>query len=89
MCLRRIRYNYYKVFGGPGKTYNGYQEVVVFLNDKPIISVEHNDPFDPLNTNKPFELIGTWDTYEVGIPISKAEYELAYKKATEQDFNIL
>lgn len=82
-------FNFYKVFGGAGKTKIGYQEVVSFLNDKPIIFVEHNYPYDPAHPNKPFELIGTWDTYEVGIPISKEEYDLAYTKATSQDFKVL
>lgn len=86
---RKGIFNYYKVFGGAGKTKNGYQEVVNFLNDKPIISVEHNLPYDPAHPDKPFELIGTWDTYEVGMPILEDEYNMAYKKATSQDFKVL
>ena len=73
-------FHYFKVFGGNGKTKNGYQEVINFLNEKPIISIEHN------NTS---ELTGTWCTYEVGIPISKAEYESAFKRATENTFTIM
>lgn len=34
-------FHYYKVFGGNGKTKDGYQEVINFLNDQPIM--------DPLN----------------------------------------
>jgi len=82
-------YNYYKVYGGKGKTQNGYQEIINFLNEKPLIVIEHNFPYDPENPNKPFELTGTWDTYEVGIPISKEEYEQAYKKATESNFDVI
>ncbi|MEC3881842.1 hypothetical protein [Parapedobacter sp. 10938] len=81
-------YNYFKVVGGPGKTQNGYQEVVSFLNDKPLIFVEHNLPYNPLYPDRPFELLGTWDIYEVGLPISKEEYEDAYRMATSNDFNL-
>jgi len=28
-------FHYYKVFGGTGKTKNGYQEVINFLNEVP------------------------------------------------------
>lgn len=72
-------YNFYKVVGGPGKTEHGYQEVLNFLNEKPIIIVEHNDVS---------KLTGTWCQYEVGEPISKHEYEDAYKKAVEGEFMI-
>ncbi|WP_207536315.1 hypothetical protein [Desertivirga arenae] len=82
-------YHYYKVYGGPGKTKHGYQEVINFLNEKPIISIEHNYPYDPINPDKPFELTGTWCTYEVGTPISDAEYLEAYKKATAHLFTII
>lgn len=75
-------YHYYRVFGGPGKTREGYQEVLNFLNSKPIISVERNYVDDPSG------LTGTWCQYEVGEPISKEEYEQAYKLATEGDFKI-
>lgn len=81
-------FNYYKVVGGRGKTKHGYQEVINFLNDKPIIYIEHNMPYDPKAPDKPFELTGTWDTYEVGIPISKEDYDNAYRLATCKDFNI-
>ena len=73
-------YHYYKVFGGPGKTKEGYQEVINFLNDTPIISIEHNN-------NK--DLTGTWCQYEVGEPINKEEYEEAYNLATERTFKII
>ncbi|MES2062555.1 MAG: hypothetical protein V4456_11585 [Bacteroidota bacterium] len=79
-------FHFYKVYGGPGKTKDGYQEVINFLNEKPIISVEHNLPFDRNKPDEPFELTGTWCQYEVGVPISEAEYLEAYKKATTDDF---
>lgn len=72
-------YNFYKVYGGSGHTENGYQEVVCFLNHEPIIFVEHNEAGS---------LTGTWCTHEVGIPISKEEYLLAFKKATAGHFDI-
>lgn len=72
-------YHYYKVVGGPGKTKNGFQEVINFLNDTPIISIEHNDISS---------LTGTWCQYEVGVRITKEEYEQAYTLATEGDFEI-
>lgn len=81
-------FHYYKVYGGKGKTQNGFQEVINFLNGKPIISIEHNCPFDPNQPDVPFSLTGTWDTYEAGTPITREEYELAYKLATDQDFEI-
>lgn len=81
-------YHFYKVFGGRGKTKNGYQEVINFLNDIPIISVRYNMLYDPKHPDKPWEPLGTWDTYEVGIQITKDEYDLAFKKATEDNFTI-
>lgn len=75
-------YHYFKVFGGPGKTRAGYQEVLNFLNPEPIISVECNYVTDPSG------LTGTWCQYEVGEPISKQEYDAAYKLATEGEFSI-
>ena len=81
-------YNFYKVFGGNGQTKNGYQEVISFLNPAPIIYVEHNQPYDPSNPDKPFDLTGTWCTYEVGIPITRQEYEEAYGRATADQFSI-
>lgn len=47
-------FHYYKVYGGSGKTENGYQEVINFLNEIPIITIEHNDLKN---------LTGTWCTY--------------------------
>lgn len=82
-------YHYYKVFGGAGKTKEGYQEVLNFLNEKPIVAIEHNLPYDPSTPDKPFELTGTWCTYEVGIPIPEEEYIEAYKKATKNEFSII
>lgn len=79
-------FHYYKVFGGPGKTAHGYQEVVNFLGPEPMIAVEHNHPYDPKNPDEPFSLTGTWCTYEVGIPISKQEYREAYQRATAMEF---
>ncbi|TDE09772.1 hypothetical protein [Dyadobacter psychrotolerans] len=78
-------YDYYKVFGGDGQTIDGYQEVINFLNPEPIIYVQHNQPYDPKNPDKKFNLTGTWCTYEVGELISKEEYDEAYKKATDND----
>jgi len=65
-------YHYYKVIGGPGRTRYGYQIVVNFLNEFPIISVEHNSLK---------ELTGTWCQFEVGEPILESEFEEAYQKA--------
>ena len=75
-------YHYYKVFGGPGKTRHGYQEILNFLNVTPMIHLEHN------YINDTSGLTGTWCQYEVGIPISKEEYDIAYKIATEDLFQI-
>jgi hypothetical protein len=75
-------YHYYKVFGGPGKTRDGYQEVLNFLNPEPIIAMEHNYVSDPSG------LTGTWCQYEVGLRISKQEYDAAYQLATEGEFSI-
>lgn len=68
-------YNFYEVHGGPGKTKEGYLVGVSFLNDYPIIFTEHN------YVNDPSGLTGTWCQYEVGIPISKEEYQQAFEKA--------
>lgn len=68
-------YHYFEVYDGDGKTRDGYQVVLNFLNDVPIIQVEHNYDIDPSG------LTGTWCTYEVGIPISEDEYQEAYQKA--------
>lgn len=81
-------FHYYKVFGGDGKTRDGYQEVINFLDDRPILSVEHNHPYDPSNPKKKFNLTGTWCTYEVGVPISEEEYRQAYQKALAAEFVI-
>lgn len=81
-------FHYYKVFGGDGKTRDGYQEVINFLNDQPIISIEHNHPFDPSDPERKFNLTGTWCTYEVGISISEQEYQQAYQKAVANKFVI-
>lgn len=75
-------YHYYKVVGGPGKTKNGYQEILNFLNPEPMIILEHNYVSDPSG------LTGTWCQYEVGEPITQQEYEQAYKLATEGEFSI-
>ena len=75
-------YHYFKVYGGPGKTRDGYQEVLNFLNDVPIISVERNYVTDP------YGLTGTWCNFEVGEPITSEEYAQAYARATAGKFNI-
>lgn len=83
-------FTYYKVFGGEGKTVNGYQEVINFLNNEPMIYVEHNYPFDRDHPERSFELTGTWCTYEVGIPITEEEYVTAYKRASSHgNFRVL
>jgi hypothetical protein len=75
-------YHYYKVYGGPGKTRDGYQEVINFLNEKPMLFIEHNYTADN-------GLTGTWCTYEVGEPITEDEYQQAYERATGGDFTIM
>lgn len=75
-------YHYYKVVGGPGKTKNGYQEVLSFLCNKPIIMLDHNHMTDPSG------LTGTWCQFEVSDTIFKEEYEKAYILATEGNFTI-
>ncbi len=70
-------FHYYKVCGGEEKYTEGYQEVVNFLGDKPVIMVQHNVRG---------QLTGTWCTYEVGIPITEEEYQAAYTRATSGDF---
>lgn len=73
-------FNYYRVVGGPGKNKQGYQEMISFLADTPLIVVERNEDSNGLT--------GTWCTHEVGIPITKEEWDEAYKLATEGDFDI-
>lgn len=74
-------YHYYKVHGsGDKKKRDGYQEVINFLNDTPMIFTEHDSDSNGLT--------GTWCTHEVGIPITKEEYMEAYKLATEGNFDI-
>lgn len=75
-------YHYYKVYGGRGKTKDGYQEVINFLNENPIIYVEKNYESDPSGIE------GTWSTFETGEPITKEVWEEAYQIATEGDFDI-
>ena len=75
-------YHYYKVYGSGDKIKrNGYQEVINFLNPDPIISTEHDSDSNGLT--------GTWCTIKVGIPITKQDWDEAYKLATEGDFKIL
>lgn len=73
-------FHYYKVVGGSGKNKDGYQEVINFLNEEPIISIEHNTEGS---------LVGSWCTYEVGISITEKEYMLAYNRAIESNFIII
>ena len=68
-------FHYYEVYGGAGRTENGYQVVVNFLNDFPIICTEHNYQSDP------YGISGTWLTYAEGIPIAEEEYKQAYQQA--------
>lgn len=81
-------FHYYKVFGGDGKTKDGYKEVINFLSNQPIISLDHNYPFDPSDPERIFNLTGTWCTYEVGMPISEQEYQQAYQEAVANEFAI-
>ncbi len=81
-------FHYYKVFGGNCKIKDGYQEVINSLNDRPVISTEHNHPYDPSDPEREFNFTGTWVTYEVGIPISEQEYRQAYQKAVANEFVI-
>lgn len=66
------KWHYYEVHGEPGRTATGHQQVINFLNDTPIISIEHNDLKN---------LTGTWDIWETGTPITKEEYQEAWNKA--------
>ena len=68
-------YHYVEVVGGPGKTSDGYQTIVNFLNPHPIIEVCHND------LNSQYMPISTWDRYEAGEPITEEEYTIAMNKA--------
>jgi hypothetical protein len=70
-------YHFYEVYGGPGKTQKGKQIVINFLNEEPIIAVEHNYVHDLSG------LTGTWCTFEVGIPISREEYLVAFNQAID------
>lgn len=68
-------YNYYEVHCNETKRCNtGYQIVVCFLNDYPMISVEHNSKENGT---------GTWDTLEVGEPILAEEFKAVYDIALE------
>lgn len=69
-------YNYYEVYGGPGKTRDGYFVAVRFLSDPPAIDVEHNYEADD-------GLTGTWCLYEAAEPITQQEYRQAFEKALE------
>ncbi|MEM6524684.1 MAG: hypothetical protein AAF693_12855 [Bacteroidota bacterium] len=77
-------YHYIKVVGGSGRTQDGYQEVINFLNQTPIIHFQRNFEWDP------FGLTGTWCNFEAGVAerITKEEYKEAYQKATESDFTL-
>ena len=75
-------YRYTKVYGGPGKTKEGYQEVLNFLNPEPIISIERNYISDASG------LTGTWCNYEVAEQISEQEYNEAFKRATAGHFQV-
>ena len=75
-------FRYMKVFGGSGKTINGYQEVLNFLNENPIIHIEKNYECDPSG------LTGTWCNWEASEKISKSEYDEAYQKATSGEFKV-
>ncbi len=70
-------YHYVEVVGGPGKTKNGYQIVVNFLNDIPMLETWHNFKDDPSG------LTGTWCRYEVSTPISEDEFQEALQRALD------
>ena len=73
-------YYYYKVFGTGNKIkQNGYQEVINFLNPDPVITTEHDSDSTGIT--------GTWCTINAVIPISKQDWDEAYKLASEGDFN--
>jgi hypothetical protein len=73
---QREVYHYYEVHAEHAGKCEGYQVVINFLNEAPIIHVEHNFITDPS------KLTGTWCTFEVGEPITKEEYAAAYERAT-------
>lgn len=68
-------YHYYEVYGGPGKTQDGYELVINFLNDVPIIETRHNYITDTSG------LTGTWCKFETATPISEEEFRKAYNLA--------
>ena len=68
-------YHYIEVVGGRGKTKDGYQVVINFLNETPIIETRHNF------VNDPSGLTGTWCRYEVSEPITEEEFQGAMDRA--------
>jgi hypothetical protein len=68
-------YHYIEVVGGEGKTKDGYQIVLNFLNDVPRIETRHNFVHDPSG------LTGTWCRYEVSESITEDEYHEAMQRA--------
>ncbi len=68
-------YHYLEVVGGPGKTQDGYQIVINFLNDAPVLDTWHNYKKDTSG------LTGTWCRYEVSTPISEDEFQEALQRA--------
>lgn len=68
-------YHYIEVVGGPGKTKEGYQIVINFLNDVPWIDTLHNYISDPSG------LTGTWCRYEVSESITEGEFQAAMNRA--------
>ncbi|MEM6338393.1 MAG: hypothetical protein AAF673_00495 [Pseudomonadota bacterium] len=75
-------YHYIKVVGGPGRTKDGFQEVINFLNNTPIINLQINYEADPSG------LTGSWCNWEIGERITKSEYDEAYKRATSGRYKI-
>lgn len=68
-------YHYIEVVGGEGKTKDGYQLIVNFLNEVPQIETRHNFVYDPSG------LTETWCRYEVAEPITEEEFTRAMNLA--------
>lgn len=68
-------YHYIEVMDGDGKTKDGYQVVINFLNSVPQIETRHNFVYDPSG------LTGTWCRYEVSEPIAEEEFQAAMNRA--------
>lgn len=74
------KYIYYEVHGDAEYKRSGWQQCINWLNDRPIIYVEHNYEADPSGVT------GTWTTYQEAEEITKDEYTTNYKEAIASDF---